>query len=326
MNGQSHSTRNDSAPPARTVTGLADTTFGHLLVRYFLQHSGQRHFMTFMPVLVDATRESPTVPRADERVVRLGGGAAAAHSRHTSGARLTPMTPTDPGSSVWFCHRLRGSTMFLWLEPSNPIPVLRPGRCSEELNGRNHPEFSATFQKRAPAIHKSRCCVYGSLRCQFHVDDRRSRRSRTAHYWHLPPTQAAARRARSIALGAMCGIRQQIGLTTVGCRVVAVPITVAAEADSAATCRAVRRGIGHHARRRGAASAVVGIVVDVDFPAVVREAITIPIIFRKQPATAHSPLLPQVAVVWASVQGMQESDAHPVCGSVLDTHLSLQSF
>ena len=73
----------------------------------------------------------------------------------------------------------------------------------------------------------------------------------------------------------MCGIRQQIGLTPVACRVVAVPKTTVAEADGAATGSAVGRGIGNDARRGGAASAVLGIVVDVDFASVVGKAIAI---------------------------------------------------
>jgi len=75
----------------------------------------------------------------------------------------------------------------------------------------------------------------------------------------------------------MGGIRQQVGLTTVACRVVAVPKTTVAEADSAATGSAVGRGIGNDARWGGAASAVVRIVVDVDFASVVGKAIAITI-------------------------------------------------
>jgi hypothetical protein len=86
-----------------------------------------------------------------------------------------------------------------------------------------------------------------------------------------------AERTGSVALRAMCGSCQQIGLTTVACRVIAVPVATVAEADSTATGCAVRSGIGNDARWGGAASAVFRIVVDVDFAAVVGEAVTVPI-------------------------------------------------
>ena len=62
---------------------------------------------------------------------------------------------------------------------------------------------------------------------------------------------SGAGRTGHVALGAMCGIRQQIGLTTVARRVVAVPKTTVAEADGAATSSAVGRGVGNDARWGG---------------------------------------------------------------------------
>ena len=40
----------------------------------------------------------------------------------------------------------------------------------------------------------------------------------------------------------------------------------------------------------------------------------------------QAPLVLQLAVAWLRVQGTQDSPPQPVCGLVLLTHLSLQSF
>jgi hypothetical protein len=121
---------------------------------------------------------------------------------------------------------------------------------------------------------------YGRLSLDFRAKFGRSGLFQTAAHLSLLALSAYtgdARRTGHVALRTMCGIRLQIGLTTVAGRCIAVPVTIMARADCAATRRAVRNGVGYDARWGGAASAVIGIVVDVGFAAVFRKAVTIAI-------------------------------------------------